>query len=255
VRVRIPPRVSDQIMPELPEVEIQVRQLRRRLCGAKIRSVRVCDAKLRLPRSLAGRSVQRVWRRGKFIIIDLDDGRHLVAHLRMTGWFEFRKPPKYRAAIDTTRASVYFEDSRRFGTITVVTDLGLEGILSSLGTEPFKSGALERVCQTSRAIKVALLDQRLVAGIGNIYANESLWRAGIDPRRRSNRLNAIERCRLQRAVVAALRKGIAYGPRIFEIQQFAVYDREGKTCRRCGTKIRRILQAQRSTFFCAGCQD
>jgi formamidopyrimidine-DNA glycosylase len=131
----------------------------------------------------------------------------------------------------------------------------LAAILRPLGPEPLENGCdVNRLKHTGRAVKIALLDQRLVAGIGNIYASESLWRARIHPRRRANRLDAAEQRRLRRGIVTALRKGIAYGPRIFEMQQFAVYDRAGRPCRRCGALIRRIVQAQRSTFFCPRCQ-
>lgn len=245
--VRIPPRAFSRIMPELPEVEIQVRQLRRKLRGSKILHVDVRDQKLRLPSSLIGRRIERVWRRGKFIIFDLDDDRHLLAHLRMTGWFEFREPRRYRAAIVTSRGTAFFEDSRRFGVLAVVKNLDA---IHHLGPEPFADFELP----TKRPVKVALLDQRLVAGIGNIYASESLWRAGIHPRRQANRLSAAEFVRLRKGIAAALRQGIGYGPRIFTMQQFAVYERVGKPCRRCGTPIRRIVQAQRSTVFCPGCQ-
>jgi formamidopyrimidine-DNA glycosylase len=241
-------------MPELPEVEIQVRQLQRRLAGARIRTLRVCDRKLGLPSSLVGRRIQRVWRCGKFIVFDLDDDRHLLAHLRMTGWFEFCEPARYRAAIVTNRATAFFTDDRRFGVLKRVSSRQLARILDALGPDALSTSGFHQLWQASRPIKVALLDQRLIAGIGNIYASESLWRAGIDPRRRADRLGAIERRRLGRAIGAALRKAIAYGPRIFDLQQFAVYDREGKPCNRCGRKIRRIVQAQRSTFFCDGCQ-
>jgi len=113
---------------------------------------------------------------------------------------------------------------------------------------------LSELQATSRPIKVALLDQRLVAGVGNIYASESLWRARINPRRRSDSLQSGELRALGRAIVASLRRAIAYGPRIFEAQQFAVYGRKGRPCRRCGTMIRRLVQSQRSTYFCPRCQ-
>ncbi len=242
-------------MPELPEVEIQVRQLARRLRGAKIVALQLPDAKLRLPRSIVGRHICRVRRRAKFVVFDLDDGRHLVAHLRMSGWFEFRQPPRYRAAIVTDRATAYFEDGRRLGVLAVVTGRELDAKLTTLGPEPLRDGGdWSRLWNTGRPIKPALLDQHRIAGIGNIYASESLWRAGIHPRRRSDRLNLAERDRLRRAVVATLRGAIAHGPRIFETQRFAVYDRAGQPCRRCRTGIRRIVQSQRSTFFCPRCQ-
>src|SRR5213593_1716721 len=108
-------------MPELPEVEIQVRQLARRLRGAVIRRVEVRDPKLRLPRTLARRVIERIWRRGKYIVFDFDDGRHLLAHLRMTGWFEFDPPAQYRVAIVTSRATVYFTDNRRLGVLRIIS--------------------------------------------------------------------------------------------------------------------------------------
>jgi formamidopyrimidine-DNA glycosylase len=113
---------------------------------------------------------------------------------------------------------------------------------------------LTRLARTGRPIKVALLDQRTIAGVGNIYANEALWRARLHPRLPANRLHPAQLQRLHRGLCRALRKGIAYGPRIFAVQTFAVYDREGRPCRRCGTPIKRVVLAQRSTFFCPRCQ-
>jgi formamidopyrimidine-DNA glycosylase len=241
-------------MPELPEVQIQVNQLRR-LRGQRIVAVRSRDPKIRLPRWLIGQRIGRIHRRGKYIIFDLSNGRHLLAHLRMTGGFEFDEPPKWRAAIFTNDGTLYFEDSRRFGVLESVSDRQLHARLAGLGPEPLSKGFdVRRVGQTSRAIKVALLDQHLVAGLGNIYASESLWRARINPRRPANRLQAHELSALRRGIRDAMRKAIGYGPRIFEVQQFAVYGRTGKPCRRCGTPIRRFVQAQRSTYFCSKCQ-
>lgn len=238
-------------MPELPEVEIITRQLDRRLAGQRVRRVEVRDAKLKVPARLAGQIIKKVRRRAKFIIFELSGGEFLLAHLRMTGWFEFNEPAKWRAAIVTgNHTTAYFEDSRRFGVLEVVSANKLAGILGRLGPEPFEHFDL----RTSRPVKVALLDQRLVAGLGNIYASESLWRARINPRRRADRLSAGELRRLRRAIGAAMRKAMAYGPRIFEVQQFYVYEREGRPCRRCRTPIRRVVQAQRSTFFCPRCQ-
>jgi formamidopyrimidine-DNA glycosylase len=242
-------------MPELPEVEIMVRQLSRRLRGSTVRRVEVCDTKIRLDGKLTGRNLRRIRRRGKYIIFDLSDGRHLLVHLRMTGWFEFDRPARYRFALHTDRGAAYFQDSRRFGDVRLLAASQLARKLDALGPEPLaRTTDLRRLRLTSRAVKVALLDQRLLAGIGNIYASEALWRARINPRRRANRLRPEELRRLQRGIVGALQKGIRYGPKIFEIQEFAVYDRAGQPCRRCGVAIRRIVQAQRSTFYCPECQ-
>lgn len=242
-------------MPELAEVQILVNQLRPRIRGRTIAAIEVRDPKIKLSRNVAGTRIVDVRRRAKFIIIELSGGLNLLVHLRMTGWFEFTPPPKYRLAIRTTGGTAYFGDSRRFGTIEVLTTAELQRALAPLGPEPLdRQFDLSPIRATTRAIKVALLDQRLVAGIGNIYANEALWRAKIHPRRRADRLRPDELRRLRRGIVVALRKGIAYGPRIFEVQTFAVYDRNGKPCRRCRQTIKRIVLAQRSTFFCPRCQ-
>ncbi len=178
-----------------------------------------------------------------------------LGHLRMTGWFEFERPANHRLAITTDRGTVYFQDPRRFGVIQMLTAREKDQRLTSLGPEPLARGFnLNGLQNTSRAIKLALLDQQLVAGIGNIYASESLWRARIHPRKRANRLRAGEREALRKGIIVAFRKAINYGPRIFAIQRFAVYERENKPCRRCGTRIRRIVQGQRSTYFCSQCQ-
>jgi formamidopyrimidine-DNA glycosylase len=239
-------------MPELPEVEIQVRALRRRLRGQRITGVESRDPKIRLPADLRGVRIREVTRHGKQILFHLADGRYLLAHLRMTGWFEFREPARWRVAIRTARATAFLEDSRRFGTLTVARSLAS---LAELGPDALDGGGdWRRLQQTRRAIKVALLDQSRVAGVGNIYACESLWRARIDPRRPAQRLTAAEWRRLRRALAATLRQAIRYGARIFQAQRFAVYDRAGQPCRRCGAPIRRFAQAQRTTFWCAVCQ-
>ena len=242
-------------MPELPEVEILVRQLAPRLSGARIRSIEVRDPKIKLPRRIIGRKIKRVRRRGKYIIFDLSGNMHLLVHLRMTGWLEFTEPKRWRVAIQAGKRKIYFEDGRRLGVMEMLTTNQLEHALSALGPDPLvRGGDLSRLAKTARPIKVALLDQRLVAGVGNIYASESLWRAQINPRRRANRLRAQELKALCRTIADSMRKAISYGPRIFEVQQFAVYGREGNPCRRCGAAIRRVVQAQRSTYFCPKCQ-
>lgn len=241
-------------MPELPEVEILVRQLAPRLRGRSLTQVEVRDAKLKLPRNLAGRRILGVSRRGKNIIIALNDSRYLLVHLRMTGWFEFTPPARYRMALHIGDGAVYFDDSRRLGVVEVVSPEKLHRVFSKLGPDPLARGFVLKLFKTSRPVKVVLLDQSIVAGIGNIYASESLWRARINPRRAADRLSGAELKHLQRGIVTSLRKAVGYGPRIFEVQQFAVYERAGQPCRRCDARIRRIVQAQRSTYFCPQCQ-
>ena len=246
---------NELTMPELPEVQILVNQLAPRLEGKRIQAVEIRDPKVKLRHDVVGRKILHIWRRGKNIVFDLSGGLHVLVHLRMTGWFEFTEPKRYRAAIRTGRGTAYFVDDRRFGVLQVVTPAELQRLVEALGPDPIADDCdLSRLRQTSRPVKVALLDQRLVAGVGNIYASESLWRSRINPRRRADRLRPEEVRALERAIVTSLRKAIKYGPRIFEVQQFAVYARAGKPCRRCGTAIRRIVQAQRSTYFCPQCQ-
>lgn len=243
-------------MPELPEVQILVNQLAPHVRGQTIHRVEVRDSKIELPRALVGQTILGIRRRGKFIIFELSGSVFLLAHLRMTGWFEFREPPVFRCGLFTNGGAIYFEDRRRLGQLRVVSEAKLNEIIGELGPEPLERNFnLARITRTSRPVKVALLDQRLVAGIGNIYASESLWRAKINPKRRANRLSDDEMLRLRRAIIATLRKAITLGEHIFDTSnRFAVYDREGKRCRRCGARIRRIVQAQRSTYFCPRCQ-
>ncbi len=243
-------------MPELPEVEILVRQLAPRLRGSTINRIEICDPKIRLPAELVGKRILAVTRQGKYIIFRLTEDSHIIAHLRMTGWFEFTPPRSYRFAIHTNRGSVYLEDRRRLGIARAVSTHELRSILMVLGPEPLAGDfTLIRLQNTSRPVKVALLDQKLVAGIGNIYASESLWKARINPKRRANRLKPDEFRRLRRAIVTTVRTAIKLGERIFTApNQFAVYERAGKRCRRCRRRIRRIVQAGRSTYFCPGCQ-
>ncbi|MGH8024668.1 MAG: DNA-formamidopyrimidine glycosylase family protein, partial [Limisphaerales bacterium] len=137
-------------MPELPEVEICARQLSARLRGKAIRQVEVRDPRLRLPPDLAGRTVTKVSRRGKFISLHLDDGRRVLIHLGMTGWFEFTPPPRYRLAIGTDDGTVYFEDFRLFGKVRVISAAREKTILAKLGPEPlsaeFDLACLKHTC-------------------------------------------------------------------------------------------------------------
>ena len=243
-------------MPELPEVEIMTRALRRRLCGQRLRQVEVCDPKIRLNGQLTGRRIARVARRGKYIVLTLTGDRHLLVHLRMTGWFVFQRPPKYRLALRASRGTAYFVDSRRFGHVRLLTSSQLAGVLAGLGPEPLdRQCDVARLRRTRRPIKAALLDQRLVAGVGNIYASESLWRARIHPRRPAQRLTDSELGRLHRGLGVAMRKALRYGERIYKVQEFAAYGRAGRPCPRCRQPIVRTVLQQRATFHCPRCQS
>jgi len=262
--------------PELPEVETFVRGLAPAV-GRTIASAEVLDAKLAVSADeLTGARIERIRRRGKYIGIDLGDGRSLVIHLRMSGRLrlECREcETKYARMILRLGDGqcIYFVDPRRLGTAGVHAD----GFDLALGFEPldaaFTTAALAKLASQSRTpIKQLLLDQKKVAGIGNIYAAEALWRAKLDPRRKANELSRAEIGRLRKAIVGVLSEAVAglgttlgtsvsdYHPTATEAGSFqnrlAVYGREGEPCERCGEGIERLIQAGRSTCFCPACQ-
>jgi formamidopyrimidine-DNA glycosylase len=264
-------------LPELPEVETFVRGLTPAI-GRTIVSAEVLDARLAVSaEDLVGARIERIRRRGKYIGIDLGDGRSLVIHLRMSGRLRLEcrecetKYTRMILRLDDGQC-IYFVDPRRLGTAELCeSDFGL-----ALGIEPLDAGftvaALAGLASQSRApIKQLLLDQRKVAGIGNIYAAEALWRARIDPRRPANALSKAEVGRLHKAIVGVLKEAVDglgttlgtsvsdYHPTATEAGSFqnhlAVYGREGEPCERCGEGIERVIQAGRSTCFCPACQS
>ena len=260
-------------MPELPEVETAARELRAAVAGRSLEKVtllhpalqrRVSMARLR---RLRGRSVLAVARRGKHQLLELDDGSIIHVHFRMAGdWVVVRDPaaelPKHSRAVfvldDGSR--VVLADPRALSTIDVhepgaAPDLGL-------GHEPddpaFDADSLGlALARRKSGIKPALLDQRVVAGVGNIYAAEALWRARISPVAAAASLGRAELARLVKAIRHVLDAGMRRPGRYAsgeEAGRLAVYDREGEPCRRCRTPIERIVQAGRSTWFCPACQ-
>jgi len=263
-------------MPELPEVETLVRGLRP-LRGAEITSVRILDRKLSLPAErIVGARIRSVDRRGKYIVFDLGDRGSLVVHLRMSGRLVLersdREVPYTRMILETSGdRAVYFVNPRRLGTVEYV-----EGrFVGEIGIDPtdprFTPGVLaERIGGSRAPIKLALLDQRRIAGLGNIYVAEALWRAGLDPRRPANRLTVPEWERLHCGIVEVLADAIGelgsrLGDRISDYRpsggaeatfqnRLQVYGRSGAPCARCGATIERITQAGRSTCFCPDCQ-
>jgi formamidopyrimidine-DNA glycosylase len=256
-------------MPELPEVEAAMEVLRRRAKGRTIARLLLLHPALKrrikpaVLRTLPGVRVARVERRGKHQLLHLDDGRILHVHFRMNGdWAAGRagdEPPRFaRAVLEFTDGSaLHFVDSRALGTIDVHTaqdglDLGLG---PDAGDSAWTAEQLGVALAARRGpIKPALLDQRLVAGLGNIYAAESLWRARISPVVASRSLSAAQVKALRKAIAAVIRR--ATGSRYTELEaaKLDVYDREGQPCRRCKTPIERIVQAGRSTYFCPSCQ-
>ena len=256
-------------MPELPEVEAALASLREHVIGATIARVRLLHPSLRRRvsparlRTVAGARVTRVERRGKHQLLHLDDGRVLHAHFRMNGDWEVigqgESLPRFARAVMefADGSSLVLVDSRALGTL----DLHVDGSALDLGLGPdaadpgWSADDLAAALAKRRGpIKPALLDQSLVAGLGNIYAAESLWRARIDPRTPGNQLTKRQVTALRKAIAAVLKR--ATGARYTDDSTVSldVYDREGKPCRRCRTPIERIAQAGRSTYFCPSCQ-
>ncbi|MGE3807543.1 MAG: bifunctional DNA-formamidopyrimidine glycosylase/DNA-(apurinic or apyrimidinic site) lyase [Gemmataceae bacterium] len=272
-------------MPELPEVETVVRELRPRLVGCRLKSIQVSRKPLRKrwqrgwSTLLAGKRVRAVDRRGKWIRITLDDDLFLIVHLGMTGQFyvvpaDTPKKPHTHIVIplDQGRHELRFRDVRRFGSATVMAGIDVCDaffIDSGLGPEPFTLEAAywrERLAATRRVLKAVLLDQTVVAGVGNIYADEALFEARLHPTLLACDLSRPQADRLRKAVVAVLTRAIEKrGSSIRDYiggngapgnyqHEFRVYGQTGKPCPRCQQPIVCIRLAGRSTHFCAKCQ-
>jgi formamidopyrimidine-DNA glycosylase len=249
-------------MPELPEVEAAAVALRGAAVGQAIARVRRLhpahrrQLSARAARQLVGETITGVERRGKFQLIQFASGRTLVVHFRMTGDWDIGRvddpmPRFARVVIELANGTrVALVDPRALSVIsTVVPDVGPDP--TDLG---FTASAFHDLLLGRRTpIKVALLDQRLLAGVGNIYAAEALWKAKINPTRAASSLSGAEAGRLLRALREVLRVGgrYGYGERG---NRFAVYDRDGLPCQRCGTTIKRFTQGGRSTYWCPYCQ-
>jgi formamidopyrimidine-DNA glycosylase len=271
-------------VPELPEVETVVRDLRPYLIGMRLGNVRAGKHRLRRPWSpawnkvLTGRQVEGISRRGKWIVLFLQGGPQLVIHLGMTG--QLTVVPSNEKVLRHTHLVVELEDARqlrfrdvrRFGGATLFPRAEALAVFFEkmrLGPEPFGLDPRywqQRLSATQRPLKAILLDQRVVAGVGNIYADESLFEAGLHPGRTGCSLRAAEANRLRRAMAAVLERAIrsrgssvrtyvgGSGRRGRYQEQLRVYGRTGQPCRRCGTSIQRIRLAGRSTHWCPRCQ-
>lgn len=255
-------------MPELPEVESIVRALRPRIVGETLLGVHVLDPALaRVAKSLPlPVNVERLERRGKYILFGLGK-LLLIMHLRMSGRLLWQGegpwPPHTRLVLQFPHGHVLFVDVRRLGTVEVAPELREQLGPEALSDLSFLPQALKR---GRTPIKVWLLNQRNIAGIGNIYAAEILFRAGIDPRRPANSLTAKEVARLQAAIPAVLEEAIkamgttlpdnAYQTPESEAGDYEpwVYGREGLPCKVCGTRVERIELGGRGTYFCPRCQ-
>ena len=259
-------------MPELPEVERAARALSRAALGKTISSVKAIHPahKRKLSpaqsRSVRGRKIDRIERRGKHQLLHLDNGDALVVHFRMNGDWEIGTTDQAldrfaRAVIELTDGTrISLVDRRALSSITL--DKKGESSLPKLGREA-SDPALDAdyLAQALRrrkvAIKPALMDQSVIAGLGNIYAAEALWEAELDPRASSAKLPKKTLEKLVEAIRLVLSPKKRRPGRYTDtrgVSRFAVYDSEGKICRRCGGTIERIIQAGRSTYFCPDCQ-
>jgi formamidopyrimidine-DNA glycosylase len=272
-------------MPELPEVETVVRGLRGKLEGRRLRRVeaRRRDLRIALPTDLAermtGRRVLAVRRRAKYILLDLDDGTTVIMHLGMSGRILMTQGrpnaiERHDHLLIETEDDVFLRlnDARRFGLVTLAprAELDRHRLFQHLGPEPledgFDGGTLSAALAGRRTpIKAALLDQQTVVGVGNIYACEALFHAGLSPRRLAATVQGERAARLVKAIKAVLLKAIAAGGSSLRdhVQpsgelgyfqhEWAVYGREGEPCPDCDCKsaVRRLVQSNRSTFYCA----
>jgi formamidopyrimidine-DNA glycosylase len=273
-------------MPELPEVETIRLALEPHVVGRTFERVEIHDPRLVRPfeplavaAELEGERVAALERRGKYLIVRFDSGRVLLIHLRMTGSLRhgardsLPDDPHRRAVVNLDDGSdVAYRDVRRFGTWHLLEPHEVDEYLGRrLGGEPLERAFTaprlrERLADRRAPIKAALLDQRTVAGLGNIYVDEALWRARIHPLREARTLDADEVVRLTRAIREALRAGIRrQGASLRDYAQpdgrrgraqdsFRVYGREGEPCLRCGTPVDKIRVAGRGTWYCPQCQ-
>lgn len=274
-------------MPELPEVETIVRELAPRLEGAKIARVRLAKtdvlrrvSKPRLLRTLRGNAFEQVSRRAKHAVFRLASGHRLVVQPRMTGSLVVHERPLSRAeakyavltcTLDDGRLFVY-RDVRRLGTVWLLDETGWAAYSSRIGPEPLDDTFTpfvfaERLAGTRAAIKKAIMDQRRIAGVGNIYANEALFDAGIDPSKPTSKLSLEEFARLHEAVTGVLERAVeASGTTVRDYRtgtgqegrfqfELKVYGRGGEACVRCGRKLVTTHTIDlRATTFCARCQ-
>jgi formamidopyrimidine-DNA glycosylase len=273
-------------MPELPEVEVLRRSLEPHLVGDVIERVEVRNPAMREPvdparlrRATQGREVLALRRRSKYLLIDLQGGKTLVVHLGMSGRLTLapgETPPELHEHVAFRLRSgrrLRLRDPRRFGLVFAVStaELAADPHFAHLGVEPLEPGfsgeVLARAATGRRGpVKAFLMDAGVVVGVGNIYASETLHRAGVHPARLVSRISRARWERVADSAMAVLRQAIAEGGTTlndfadgegrsgyFQVS-LAVYDREGEPCHACGRPVRRIVQSNRSTFYCPGCQ-
>lgn len=281
-------------MPELPEVELLKRGLSRYIVGLTVGDVKIRTAKIFYgdKSQVVGGKVVKIRRFGKMLAIDLTNGKSLAIHVKMTGRLIYRGkkqpeylnvepelidlPDKHTHAIFTFKNGdrLYYNDLRKFGWIKVVDKDEVTSLpfVAKLGPEPFRNLTLEKFSEIlkgySRPIKTLLMDQTRISGVGNIYANEALFCAGVAPQRRSNSLDKNSSKRLYDCIFKVLRGGMKYGGSSTDAfrdvlgqkgsyqEHYSVYDREGQACHRRGCKgvVEKVKMGGRGTYWCPACQ-
>jgi len=284
-------------MPELPEVETIKRVLEKAIVGKTIKNIEVRKAKIfqGKPEEIIERKIEGIERRGKMLIIKLSGDKALMVHFKLTGQMVWvpkagervvvghpipfagtQLPAKTTHVIfEINGGKLFYNDLRQFGWIKVISNIKyqISNIVGELGVEPFDKeftvDYLKRIFfRTSKPIKIVLMDQSKIAGMGNIYANEALFEAGILPTRPANKLTNEEIKKLREVIIKVLEEGIKYGgssaadeayikptgePGGYQ-EHFRVYQRKGEKCRKCGTIIKRVNLGGRGTFWCPKCQ-
>jgi formamidopyrimidine-DNA glycosylase len=258
-------------MPELPEVETLCRQLNTVISGAEVVAVEVADARLGNVPPLVGERITSVCRRGKSIRIGMGSGTTAALHLRMTGRLLWQTvhapvPPYTRLIISFATGRLTLIDPRRFATFCLQsTEAAATPLENPL--EELPASRLRRIAGTRRLpVKSFLMDQRLISGIGNIYACEILHKAHVDPRRQAGSLSLAEWRRVEKAAAAVLRRAVdcrgttvsdwrdLFGASGTNQNNLEVYSREGAPCRHCGSTVERVTLGGRGTWFCPVCQ-
>jgi formamidopyrimidine-DNA glycosylase len=264
-------------VPELPEVETERGRLAAAVAGRKIRAARIDDVRLTRPDDpeavaavLTGDRIDAVERRGKYIVVRLASGNTLLVHLRMTGGFRYEPASHERAVLELAGGvRVAYRDTRRFGTWLLTDTEDADRIIAiKNGPEPLERGFTTaflagRLAGRTAPLKAAILDQRTVAGLGNIYADEALWHSRLHPQRAAGELTLDEVAALREAIRKALKLGIKRGGATLYDQayaggsmqkEFRVYGRSGEPCERCGTPVAKTVVGGRGTSYCPSCQ-
>lgn len=274
-------------MPELPEVETIRRQLNNEIKGSVFTGVKTDAGKIFKPtvgevrEIIIGRKIEGVDRQAKVLILNLTGGYHLLFHLKMTGRLLVRPistpPDDYTHAVFGLESGkkaleLRFADARKFGFVKLIRSAKeLESLRAGYGPEPFKDLDLKNfkktLSSTRRPIKIILLDQTKISGVGNIYANDSLWLAKINPKTPANKIGNVSSQKLYRSLLTVLKSGLAYGGASDQWyrqvhgekgkyqEHFLVYGRVGEPCLRCKTLIERAVIGGRGTFYCPKCQQ